>query len=155
MGFCSTEEKHNMPDENVIGNVHHIGIAVNNLVQARDLYIRMGYRPSHDGILTDKKRCISVVFLEKDSARIELISRLSAEASSPIDRFIHSGKGYAMYHIAYIVTDIHVAVEYLRDQKFIQIEDIEPAELMDNRLEVYMYHRKMGLVELVEYSEIL
>lgn len=134
----------------MIGSIHHIGIAVDNLNIAKEQYEALGYRAFHEGILIDQDRRIRVVFMIKDGIKLELISPLDEKQPSPVDRYLKLRIGYAMYHIAYNVEDIESTIIYLRGKGYSQIEDVSISELIDGRREVYMYSRKLGLLELLE-----
>ncbi len=142
-----------MMDKNVLGSIHHIGIAVNDVEEAKKQYFALGYSEIHEGVLCDTIRRIKVVFMEKEGYKIELISPLDSDGKSPVDRYIKPRRGYVMYHIAYCVRDLEYAISYLKEKGFIQIENISAAALLNDRREVYLYQRKMGLVELIEDKE--
>lgn len=134
----------------MILDIEHTGIAVSDIEAAENDYKDLGYFKLHDGILDDLKRDVKVSFMQKGENKIELLAPLYPDKKSPVDKFTSLNMGYVMYHLAYRVTDLEKAIEYLQSKRYIQIENISISQFMENRREVYMYHSNMGLVELLE-----
>lgn len=134
----------------MIFDIEHIGIAVADIEVAEKDYKDLGYFKLHEGIMDDLKRDVKVSFMQKGQNKIELLAPLYLDKKSPVDKFTTLNMGYVMYHLAYRVTDLEEAIEYLQSKEYIQIEEISVSQFMENRREVYMYHSNMGLVELLE-----
>lgn len=144
-----------METSGVIGAVHHRGIAVDDIGEAKRQYEALGYGITFSSmcdepVLIDKERNIRVIFLRKETDVIELVTPVESGKKSPVDRYIACRGGYSVYHTAYNVGNMEEAIAYLKNIGYSQIENISTATLIDDRREVYMYSRRMGLVELLE-----
>jgi methylmalonyl-CoA/ethylmalonyl-CoA epimerase len=94
----------------VFGRIDHIGVAVEDLDAAMELYrdrfeMREEHRETVEGF------GVEAVLLEVGEGHVELLRPLSAD--SPVGRFLErSGPG--MHHVAYGTDDIDTALESLR-----------------------------------------
>ena len=55
-----------------------------------------------------------------------------------------------LYHICYEVVDIEEAIKNLKTKKFVVVQQPVKAIAFNNRLVSFLYHRNMGLVELLQ-----
>lgn len=142
-----------MDDElnsDIVIGIDHIGIAVKNIQEAQGMYRMLGFKKLHEGVLRDEKRDILVSFMSNNQVTIELVAPVDNNQKSIVDKYLGLNIGYAMYHVCYKVTDIEKAIEYFKEKKYIKMQEISIAQLMDNKREVYMFNRKMGVIELLE-----
>lgn len=125
---------------------HHIGIACSDIEKTKAHYIAMGYTAS--SIVDDPIQHVRVAFLEKPGEpRLELLESLDDQ--SPIKRTLES-VGVAPYHMCYSVPDIKVAIKSLRKRRFLLVSGPVPACALDGRQVAFLFHKDIGLTELVE-----
>ena len=58
--------------------------------------------------------------------------------------------GIGPYHICYEVRDLEKAIDGLKTKHFVITDPPEKAPALDNRKVVFMYHTKIGLIEVLE-----
>jgi len=125
---------------------HHIGIACRNIEKTQAFYEAMGYHASP--VVDDPVQHVKVVFLDRQGEpRLELLEPL--DEHSPVNRTLQSN-GVTPYHICYAVEDINATIHSLRSRRFILVNGPVPACAMHGKLVAFMYHKDMGLIELVE-----
>ncbi|MEG2440402.1 MAG: VOC family protein [Acetivibrio sp.] len=130
--------------------IDHIGIAVKDIEEAELEYTKLGFEKVENGIIEDEKRKVKVSFIKKDGITFELIMPYKEDEKSPVDKFLKTNTGYCMYHICYTVSDIFMAIADLRESKYSLLQDPSEATAMGGRLETYMFHKKTGLIELIQ-----
>ena len=91
---------------------HHIGYATASIQKERDFFTLLGY--SQEGeIFVDKAQGIKGCFVCGPGPRIELLENISdAETLTPWLKL-----GVKMYHLAYLVNDLDVALSWARSQR--------------------------------------
>jgi methylmalonyl-CoA/ethylmalonyl-CoA epimerase len=103
----------------MIERVEHIGIAVQNLDKALELYTRvLGLELLHREII--ESRGVEVAILDGKNTMIELVSDYSG--NSTIKKFIER-RGEGLHHIAYKVDDIYAELETLQNAGVKLIDD--------------------------------
>ena len=128
--------------------IHHVGIAVNDLDKAIKVYTTLGYNSSP--IFSDALQGVRICLLFKgDELMVELVTRLNDVESSPVDSILEKN-GPAAYHTCYIVAKIEEAVNEMKEIGFIQVSRLSPAIAFENRRVTFMYNSDVGLIELVE-----
>jgi len=128
-------------------SINHIGYAVRSIEQTSSVYTYSGWILSQ--IYEEKVQGTKIAFLTKEGfPTIELVSPLSPDIPSPIDTIIEK-VGCTTYHICYNVDDIDVAVEDLFDEGFKPLFMPVESVAMDNHQICYLYHKDVGLIELV------
>ena len=125
--------------------VHHIGYAVKDLEQSISAFEALGY--SAGEITADTGRHIRIAFLQNESERVELVAPDGEE--TPVDGVLKS-IGPTPYHICYEVEDIHAALCELQKSRWIVTKQPEPAPAIGGAMVAFLYHRRVGMIELVE-----
>lgn len=86
----------------VVGGIHHLGVAVHELDEALETYMRLlGAVLEHRALVEDQGVDAAAVLI--GSARVELLAPLGEE--TPVGKFLAS-RGPGMHHVAYQVDDI-------------------------------------------------
>jgi methylmalonyl-CoA epimerase len=85
--------------------VHHLGIAVSDLEQARRIYGAMGLTVT--ATLTVPDQGVTVAWIPIGETRFELLQPTSPQ--SPVARFLEK-RGQGLHHVALEVTDIDEAL---------------------------------------------
>jgi methylmalonyl-CoA/ethylmalonyl-CoA epimerase len=100
-------------ENDVLGRLNHVAIAVKNLAAASAVYRDMlGATLSPPQVLPEHG--VTVVFVELPNTKIELLEPLGAD--SPIARFLEKNADGGIHHICYEVADILVARDHLTRQ---------------------------------------
>jgi len=108
-----------MPAQGV--RIHHLGIAVKSLAQAKPIFEKLLGRTSDaDEIVADQK--VRVAVFPLGSSRVELLE--STDADSPIGRFV-SKRGQAIHHLALSVPDLQATLRKL-EEGGVRLIDREP-----------------------------
>jgi methylmalonyl-CoA/ethylmalonyl-CoA epimerase len=130
--------------------IEHIGIAVENLDLANDLYAKL-LGKSHYKIEEVLSEGVRTSFFEVGPNKIELLEATSTE--SPIAKFIKQ-KGEGIHHIAFAVDDIRSEISRLKDEGFVLVNE-SPKMGADNKLVVFVHPKSTGgvLVELCQDNE--
>lgn len=126
---------------------HHVGIAVNSLNEAIIAYEALGYSKT-SVIIKDPIQKVQLCFLDKEnSPTLELVASISLE--SPINNIL-AKSGPTPYHNCFEVDDINETVTYLRLHGYRRISAILPAIAFGNRNICFLYHKEVGIIELLE-----
>jgi methylmalonyl-CoA/ethylmalonyl-CoA epimerase len=104
-------------------DVHHVGIAVEDLEQALVTYEQF-FGGQLEGRGTIPGQRVEAASLVVGSGRVELVAALDAD--SPVGRFI-ARRGPGMHHIAYQVDDVQAALDSLSEAG-VRLIDEEPHE---------------------------
>lgn len=131
----------------ILGNykVNHIGIFTKNIDKTLDEYQRLGF-VLKTNIVFDSLRSIRVVLLEFDGIVIELIEANDDKSFKIFDKVSFP----VGYHICFEVKDLDNTVQRLVENNYHLITPPKPAEFFDKRRVVFLYHKFVGMVELVE-----
>lgn len=125
---------------------HHVGIACRDIEASKTFYIDQGYTASattHDTIQN-----VFICFLHKDGMpTIELLAPV--DEKSPVNRTLATS-GVTPYHICYETTNIESTVKELRKKQFVCVSKPVPACAIQNKRVAFLYHKDVGLIELVE-----
>jgi methylmalonyl-CoA/ethylmalonyl-CoA epimerase len=96
----------------VIRRIHHIGVAVESLDRARELYVeKLGLREGERDEVPEQMVRVLVVYAGE--TRIELLEPTSSE--SPIAKFL-AKRGPGVHHIAYHVDDVAAGLNLLGER---------------------------------------
>ncbi|MDX1407437.1 MAG: methylmalonyl-CoA epimerase, partial [Saprospiraceae bacterium] len=127
--------------------LEHIGIAVNNLAEANQLYARLLGKP-HYKIEEVASEGVRTSFFKVGETKIELLEATSP--SSPIAKFLEQ-RGQGVHHLAFEVEDIHASIRRLEQEGFYPIS-ATPRRGADNKLVCFFHPRSCGgvLVELCQ-----
>lgn len=134
---------------NYIIGIDHTGIAVPDLEEALPLYQGLGYEIA-SGPVIDEDRGIRVCFIRQNQFTIELVSPAYADKKSVIDSFLMSKRGYEIYHICYLVSDLEKQIEIMLKNGYLELHKPAVSRPMGGRKAAYLYHRQTGLAELAE-----
>ena len=133
-----------------VGNLYHIGIAVRDAEKTAKLYIdTLGLKIEHDEVVMDQGvRAIMMVPENGQSSAIELLEPVIPE--SPINKFLDN-KGEGMHHVCYLVDDIKMGIEHLKNLG-IDMIDTEPRVGLNNTLVAFAHPKSMNSV-LIELAQ--
>lgn len=127
--------------------IEHIGIAVNSLTQAGEVYQKL----LNTGIYKTEdvaSESVRTAFLQCGPNKIELLEALSDD--SPIAKFI-AKRGEGIHHIAFEVNDIRAEMARLKGEGFVLLND-EPKPGADNKWVCFLHPKGVNgvLVELCQ-----
>jgi methylmalonyl-CoA/ethylmalonyl-CoA epimerase len=126
---------------------HHIGIAVKKINESIKAYEALGYSKSSD-IIFDPIQKVQLCFLGKDeSPTLELVAPISTD--SPVTNIL-AKNGPTPYHNCFEVDDIAESVASLKQFGYKRLSAIVPAIAFGNRRICFLYHKEVGLIELLE-----
>jgi methylmalonyl-CoA/ethylmalonyl-CoA epimerase len=131
----------------VILGLDHVGIAVEDLEEAVELYRgRLGAEPSHRERVDQQG--VEEVLFPAGSSYIQLLGSLGPE--TPVGRFLGK-RGPGVHHVAYRVDDVAEELERFRTGGAKLIDDT-PRPGSRNTLIAFVHPASMGgvLVELVQ-----
>ncbi|MCX7783207.1 MAG: methylmalonyl-CoA epimerase [Meiothermus sp.] len=130
-------------------NIHHIGIAVEDLEQAAKPYQQLGYTLEAQGMV--ESQGVEVWMLKSGPSRLELLK--ATRPDSAIARFIEK-RGPGMHHIALATPNISAELQRLAAQGTPLI-DAAPRPGFGGHLVAFIHPKWSGgvLVELVEAHE--
>lgn len=107
----------------MLGRLNHVAIAVPDLAAATATYRDLlGARVSQP--VPQPDHGVSVVFVELDNTKIELLEPLGA--GSPIANFLEKNPSGGIHHVCYEVDDIRAARDRLVEQGARVLGDGEP-----------------------------
>ena len=130
-----------------MNKIEHIGIAVNSVKLAGDIYEKLLNTPVYK-IEEVASEGVKTAFLKSGPNKIELLEATGPD--SPIAKFI-AKKGEGMHHIAFEVTDIEAEMQRLKTEGFILINDV-PKRGADNKLVCFVHPKGTNgvLIELCQ-----
>lgn len=130
--------------------MHHIGVAVNDIETTSNHYINDigGFTKSE--IFLDENQGINIQWLypkDKSGLPIELIQPVTEK--NPVANILKKS-GVTPYHICYETDDIKAEYNRFRDSGYICIGSFFIGVAHEGRTCVFLYHKDMVLLELVE-----
>jgi methylmalonyl-CoA/ethylmalonyl-CoA epimerase len=131
----------------VFGRIDHIGVAVEDLDAAVELYKeRFGMAEQHRE--TVEQQGVEAVLLEIGEGHVELLSPLGPETA--VGKFLAS-RGPGLHHVAYQTADIDSALDQVRAAG-LQLIDEEPRIGIRGSRVAFVHPKATGgvLTELVE-----
>ena len=131
----------------LFGRIDHIGIAVNDLDAAAQLY-GGSFDMAEQHRETVEEQGVEAVLLEVGEGHVELIRPLSEDTG--VGKFI-AKNGPGLHHVAYACDDIDQALDAVRDAG-LQLIDKEPRRgIRDSRV-AFLHPKSTGgvLTEIVE-----
>ncbi len=130
-----------------MNKIEHIGIAVNNLQTAGNIYEKLLNTTVYK-VEEVASESVKTAFLKNGPNKIELLEALSDD--SPIAKFI-AKKGEGVHHIAFEVDDILAEMERLKNEGFLLLND-EPKQGADNKLVCFVHPKSANgvLIELCQ-----
>jgi methylmalonyl-CoA/ethylmalonyl-CoA epimerase len=134
----------------MFGLIDHVGVAVDDLDAALELYQGAFAMPlAHRETVTEQG--VEAVLLDVGSCHVELLAPLGPE--TPVGKFLErSGPG--LHHVAYRVDDIDAALAEL-ERKGVRMIDTEPRTGIRNSRVAFCHPKATGsvLTEIVEPAE--
>ena len=130
-----------------MNKIEHIGIAVNNLSGACEIYEKLLGTPPYKREEVASEG-VSTAFFKTGENKIELLEAINAE--SPIAKFL-AKKGEGIHHMAFEVTDIIQEMARLKAEGFVLLNE-QPKQGADNKL-VCFVHPKGTTGVLVELCQ--
>jgi methylmalonyl-CoA/ethylmalonyl-CoA epimerase len=130
-----------------MNKIEHIGIAVNDLFKACDLYEKLLGTACYKTEMVESEN-VNTAFFKVGENKIELLS--STHEDSAIAKFL-TKKGEGIHHIAFDVTDIYAEMDRLKAEGFILLNE-EPKKGADNKLICFVHPKRTNgvLVELCQ-----
>ncbi len=129
----------------------HFGIATKDIEKSYHEYSFLGFKKVSE-IIQDLKRNLVIQFIANNNFKIELISVLDSDKSSPIDNILKNSKTELNipYHTCYEVEDIQKSVQDMINNKYILINQSESATAFNERKVAFLYRINFGIIELLE-----
>ncbi|MGA1845628.1 methylmalonyl-CoA epimerase [Deferribacter abyssi] len=133
----------------MLKKIDHIGIAVKNLDNSLKIYKTIGVKPYHFEEVESQK--VKTAFIKVGESNIELLEPTSEE--SPIAKFIEK-KGEGIHHIAYLVDDVQLAIDTLKNAGF-KLIDETPKPGAHGKLIAFVHPKSTNgvLTELCQHAE--
>ena len=127
--------------------IHHVGIAVDDLESAIELYgVAFGAQLAHRA--TNEKDGLTAAFLRAGDAEVELLQPLRED--TPVGKFL-AKRGPGLHHIAIAVPDIEQAIADARARGLEMIDEEPRIGLHGTRI-AFVHPKSVGgvLTEFVE-----
>lgn len=125
---------------------HHIGVACNDIEATLAAYEMIGY--AHGRVVVDPVQNIKICFLSSPTnPMIELLAPV--DENSPVVQILKKN-GTTPYHICYMVPDIKDAIKQLKRKRYVLVSSAKPACALDNREVAFLFHKDIGLIELLQ-----
>ena len=132
---------------NRLGEVEHIGIAVQGLEDAKKIYCDiLGLELTGEKTLPE--RGVKVAFLETGNTKVELLEGIGEE--SPVTKFVER-KGPGVHHLCFEVEDIGRVMEELA-KAGVRMIDETPRPGAEGKLVAFL-HPKSASGVLIELTE--
>ena len=130
----------------MIGPIHHVGIAVQNLEAALERYRLLGLMP--DAVEDLVPQGVRVAFLRAGGTKIEFVAPLSAQ--STISRFLAT-RGEGLHHLAFASREITAELKALAANGFELVDRTPRPGALGSRVAFVHPRSAHGvLLELVE-----
>jgi methylmalonyl-CoA/ethylmalonyl-CoA epimerase len=130
-----------------MNKIEHIGIAVNSLKSAGNIYEKLLNTQIYK---TEEvaSEGVKTAFLQSGPNKIELLE--ASDPDSPIAKFI-AKKGEGIHHIAFDVDDIETEMLRLKNEGFVLLNDV-PKRGADNKLVCFVHPKSANgvLIELCQ-----
>jgi methylmalonyl-CoA/ethylmalonyl-CoA epimerase len=127
---------------------HHIAIAVRSIEKTAAKYCLLGFTSTEP--IIDPVQNVRISFLKKqDTPLYELVEPI--DENSPVNKILDK-MGITPYHICYEVDDIYNAIDDLKKQGYLLLQKPVTAVALDNMKICFMFHKDLGLIELLEHK---
>jgi methylmalonyl-CoA/ethylmalonyl-CoA epimerase len=130
-----------------MNKIEHIGIAVNSLKSAGNIYEKLLNTQVYK---TEEvaSEGVKTAFLQNGPNKIELLE--ASNPDSPIAKFI-AKKGEGIHHVAFDVDDIEAEMLRLKNEGFVLLND-KPKRGADNKLVCFVHPKSANgvLIELCQ-----
>lgn len=130
-----------------MNKVEHIGIAVNSVKLAGEIYSKLLNTPVYKTEIVESEHVVTA-FLQSGPNKIELLEALNDD--SAIAKFI-ARKGEGVHHIAFEVDDIEAEMKRLKNEGFVLLND-RPKQGADNKMVCFVHPKEANgvLIELCQ-----
>ena len=130
--------------------VHHLGIAVKDIIKESQIYTGlMGFEAETD-ILREPPQNVDVQFFVLGEFRIELVQPINQD--SPIENFLN--KGGILNHICYESSDIEATVQNLKQNRnFFQTSNIIKASTLNDCYYSFFAKPTGEVVEIIYFDK--
>lgn len=130
-----------------VKNLHHVGIAVDNIEKWSEYHRNiLGLRLTTE-IIVEEAQKVKVAFAEiRDGVSVEFVEPLGPD--SPISKIVERGGG--LYHVCYVVSDIDQAVQHARDEGALVISLPQPSKAFAGKRVAFIYMPDKSVVEFLE-----
>lgn len=138
-----------MEKETILHPVDHIGIAVDNIQEALDIYTSLlSYNIIHEEQILDQN--VNVVFIKNNNSVLELLSPIDSNIPSPISKFILN-KGPGLHHICYRINDIQAELKKLAGNGVILVDKVPRKGAFNSKI-AFLHPKSFNgvLIELCE-----
>jgi methylmalonyl-CoA/ethylmalonyl-CoA epimerase len=134
----------------MIKNVEHLGIAVQDLNNANELFRKL-LGGEHYKVEDVRSEQVSTSFFKVGDTKVELLE--GSDEESAVSKYINK-KGEGIHHVAFEVDDIDEEMNRLKNEGFQLLNDI-PKEGADNKLVCFLHPKSTNgvLVELCQEKE--
>jgi methylmalonyl-CoA epimerase len=134
----------------VFARIDHIGVAVEDLDAALELYGGSFTMITADRT-TVEEQGVEAVLLDVGENHVELLSPLGPD--TPVGKFL-AKRGPGLHHVAYQVTDVEAELGRLRDAGIQLIDEAPRAGLRDSRV-AFLHPDSTGgvLTEIVQPAQ--
>lgn len=137
-----------MEKRTYITSIAHYGIAVPDVEEAQAQFEFLGFVPVGE-IADVESHGVKALMMENNGQMIELLAPRIKGEESPVDAYIAT-KPYKIYHIAYYVSNFDAQIAIMQKKKYVMVGEPAESELQKGKRTVFMFNRKVGIVELVE-----
>lgn len=127
--------------------IHHIGYAVRSISDSIPFFESLGFRSEGD-IYVDTDRSIYIHFMINGNYKIELVESLD-KLKSDVKNYVLKN-GNIPYHICYVVESIDEEIKDLNNKRFKLLKKPECAIALGGKKVAFLYHKNIGLIELLE-----
>lgn len=127
---------------------HHIGVATGDIENSISLYENLGYITQGLRTIIDPIQKVELAFMFRENhPLIELVTPLNDD--SPVKSILNKMKT-TPYHTCYEVPIIEETIKELKKQHFVLVQKPTPAIAFNNKRIAFLYHKNIGLIELLE-----
>lgn len=130
-------------------HIDHIGIAVEDLEDAIDIYSKLLSRPCYKREVVESEG-VETAFFETGQSKVELLGATTPD--SVIKKYI-SKRGEGLHHVAFEVDDILKEIQRLKKEGFTLLNET-PKKGADNKLIAFVHPKDNHgvLIELCQSS---
>ncbi len=126
--------------------IHHVGYAVRDIEKSIFEFESIGFEKVGE-LCDDIHRNVKIQLMKNDNLLIELVSPLNE--NSPVLNIIEKNNN-TPYHFCFCTSSISKKIMELRASNYMLIEPAKPAIAFKGRFVAFLYHKHIGLIELLE-----
>lgn len=125
--------------------INHVGYLINDLEKSLEIFINMGYCKLSKYL--DNLRGVEIAFIKKNDLILELIRPI--RENSAVSN-LYKKIGPSPYHVCYETFDLDKTIADFRKNNWIVVVNKQPAIAFGNLNVVFLFHKEVGLIELLE-----